>query len=260
VEPPKEELVRGKIWHKTYELINKSDESIVKSIKTKEYQDIYDMYKKNYAKFLRDAIIMSKPELKEFGIRMLDIFRDYWPNFDSEAKFRSVNLSGFISRHDVFGDELWDKLDPKIISEKYFKSETLNLSGIIDMIEVHNNEFYVPVEIKTGKIPSTGMWDGHRIQLAAYMLLLEDAGKKTGEGYLKYRGVEDKRILSMNTFLRDEVIGLINKVMTVINSPVAPNYVDNKNKCKSCPHRETCYDEKEMARLITNSRPGNGSL
>ena len=122
------------------------------------------------------------------------------------------------------------------------------------MIEVYNNDFYVPVELKTGKVPQTGVWDGHRIQIAAYMLLLEDKGKKTGEGYVKYKGADDKRVLTMNTFLREEVLKLISEVDALINGFTPPIHTDNKNKCRSCPHKDVCYDEAVMTRLINDSR------
>ena len=247
-EPPKEELVKGKIWHQTYEFINKNDESIVKSIKTSNYQEIYAFFRKNYARFLRNAIIMNKTELKEFNIKLIDIFKDYWENFDSEAKLRALNLSQFILKHNIFGEELWIMLEPKIISEQYFKSEKLNLSGIIDMIEVYK-DFHVPGEIKTGKVPNKGIWDNHRVQLAAYMMLLEDSGKKTGEGYMKYKGIEEKRILAMNPMLKEEVIDLIRKVNIIISGFDAPDFVDNKNKCNKCQVKDTCYNEAEMNRL-----------
>ena len=253
-EPPKEALVKGKIWHQTYEFLNKSDAILVKSIKRNNYQEIYEIYKRKYATLLRNSIIIYQSELKMFEIKLIDMFSEYWPNFDAEAKLRALNLSEFISKNKVFGEELWEKLDPKILSEKYYKSEKLNLSGIIDMIEVHNNNFYVPVEIKTGKVPNKGMWDGHRIQLAAYILLLEDAGNTTGEGYLKYKGVEDKRILAMNSILKEEVLNLIKKVSTIISNFVVPDYVDNKNKCTSCVHKELCYNAEEINNLIIRAK------
>ena len=252
-EPPKAELVKGRIWHETYETINKNDELIVMSINTKSYQDIYSSYRRYYSKFLRNAIIKNKTTLKEFQINMLDIFKDYWQSFDEEAKERALNLSNFIERNNVFGKELWDKLTPKLLSEQFFKSEKLNLSGVIDIVEIHDNKSYMPVELKTGKVPDKGMWDGHRIQLAAYMLLLEDAGKNVGEAVMKYRGAE-KRILSMNSFLKNEVIDLIKKTKNILESFNPPKYVDNRNKCKSCQFKETCYNQETMKTLVENAK------
>jgi CRISPR-associated exonuclease Cas4 len=255
-EPPKQELVKGTIWHETHELINIAEEKIVCSITTKNYQEIFDIYRQQYSKLLRNAIIKHKSELKEFGISMLDIFKDYWESFEEEAKEHALNVVQFIEKHDVYGKDLWEKLTPKILSEQYLKSIKLNLSGIIDVLEVHNINnilLHVPVELKTGKYPDKGMWDGHKVQLAAYMLLLEDAGKSVGEAAIKYRGA-DKRILQMNTFLREEVLDLITKTSVVLTSLEPPDFVDNKNKCKNCQIKDTCYNQDAVKTLLKDAQ------
>jgi CRISPR-associated protein Cas4 len=251
-EPPKEELIKGKIWHETYELINNSDEKLVCSIKTNSYPEIVEIYRAEYSKILRNIIIKNKSELKKFDLSMLDLFKDYWPHFEEEAKEHALNVAQFIKKTGLFGFELWSKLTPKILSEQYFKSEKLNLSGIIDVLEIHviNQEnsdviTYVPVELKTGKVPQKGMWDGHRVQLGAYMLLLEDSGKKVSEAVLKYKGA-DKRVLQLNTFLRDEVMDLIYKTSSVLKNSSPPDHTDNKNKCTSCQFKDVCYDSDAM--------------
>jgi len=254
-EPPKQELVKGKIWHETHESINNAEEKLVCSINTKNYQDIFDIYRKQYSQILRNVIIKNKSALKEFNISLLDIFTDYWPCFEEEAKGHALNVVNFIERHDVYGNELWEKLTPKILSEQYFKSTKLMLSGIIDVLEVHannGNTVYIPVELKTGKYPDKGMWDGHKIQLAAYILLLEDAGKPVSEAMIKYRGTE-KRTLQMNTFLKEEVLDLIKKTNALLDSMTLPDMVDNKNKCKSCHFKETCYNQDTMKTLLKDA-------
>lgn len=253
--PLKQELVKGTVWHETHELINNAEEKIVCSIKTKNYQEIFDMYRRQYSKLLRNAIIKHKSELKEFNISLLDIFTDYWSSFEEEAKEHALNVVHFIEKNDVYGRELWEKLTPKILSEQYFKSTKLKLSGIIDVIEIHEFEgktTYIPIELKTGKFPDKGMWDGHKIQLAAYILLLEDAGKSVDEAAIKYRGTE-KRVLQMNTFLKEEVLDLITKTDKILTSLELPTYTDNKNKCKNCQFKETCYNQDTVKTLLKDA-------
>jgi CRISPR-associated protein Cas4 len=255
-EPPKQELVKGKIWHETYESINNIEEHIVSSIRTGNYQEIFEVYRKEYSRLLRNAIIKHKSELKDFGISMLDIFKDYWTSFEEEAKEHALNVVQFIAKHDLYGKELWDRLTPKILAEQYFKSVKLNLSGIIDVLEMHDTNgkiTYVPVELKTGKYPDKGMWDSHRIQLAAYILLLEDAGKDVAEAAIRYRGT-DKRLLQMNTYLREEVLDLITKTTVILTGVEPPNYVDNKNKCGKCQFKETCYNQDMMTTLVKDAK------
>ena len=256
-EPVKEELIKGTVWHSTHELINKEEEKIVRSIRTKDYTQIVAVYKKEFAKFLRNSIIKHKTELEKFNIQLTDIFNEYWPFFEEEAKEHALNLSKFITTHNIFGEELWSRLTPKILSEQYFRSEKLDLSGIIDVIEIHkvNNddkeeEIFIPIELKTGKYPAKGMWDGHRIQLAAYILLLEDAGKKVPEAVIQYKDAGEKRILAMNTMLREEVIDLIKKTNAIVNNQNIPEKTDNKNKCISCSFKEVCYNDSEIRRLM----------
>ena len=53
-EPPKEALVKGSIRHETYDLINKNEEKLVKSIKEKlPLEKIRAKYTNEYLKFLR---------------------------------------------------------------------------------------------------------------------------------------------------------------------------------------------------------------
>ncbi len=258
-EEPKEALVKGTIRHNTYDLINKEDERIVKSIKTGKYSEIYDLFRMEYAKFLRNAIIKNKTELKKFNIELSVVFNETWHYFDEESKSRALNLSEFISKYKIFGDELWEKLTPKILSEQYFSSKQLDLSGIIDVVEIYNcsdkkENVYLPVELKTGKAPQKGMWDGHRIQLAAYILLLQDAGKNSEEGCIRYLDINEKRVLAMNSLLKDEIMKIINEVSCILEGYIAPKIVENKNKCEKCSLKTICYNEHEMNKLIEESK------
>lgn len=256
-EPIKDALVRGTVWHLTYETINKKEKEIVLSLTSASYPDISDVYRRAFAKFLRNAIIMKKKELHEFCIDMAALFKEYWTHFETEANTRALSVAQFAQRSGLLGSKLWDALTPKIISEMYLKSQRLNLSGIIDMIEVYGegkDEVYVPVEFKTGKFPAKGMWDGHRIQLAAYLMLLEDAGKNVREGVLLYKDAGDKRILPMNSMLRSEVCAVIEGANDVIMNYVLPARTDNRNKCEKCSFRELCADEGRLSLMVEKAK------
>ncbi|GIU69390.1 MAG: hypothetical protein KatS3mg002_0626 [Candidatus Woesearchaeota archaeon] len=262
-EPSKESLVKGSIWHKTYDLINKGEKNIVISVKSDNYEEIFDLYKRTFAKYLREAIISQKSALKKLEISMISVFKEYWPNFEEEAILRASNIYSFIKKSNLLGEELWEKLTPKILSEQYFKSENLGISGIIDIIEVHETfshegleKLYVPIELKTGSIPSKGIWDTHRIQLGAYLLLLEESGKKTGEGLIKYvsckenRKVVENRVLVMDAFLKQEIKKTIFNVREILSSKEPPEKTSNKNKCSKCSFREICYNDQSMKKLL----------
>jgi len=249
-EPEKDVLVKGRIWHKAYELVNNSEERIVLSIISDDYTTIVESYKREYSLLLRNAIIMNRQDIRKFGLDMVSIFNDYWPDFLEEAKRRSLNVSEFARKHKISGKQLWARLTPKILSEQYFRSDKFNLSGIIDMLEVHDNNLFVPVELKTGNAPAKGVWDGHKIQIGAYLLLLADSGRSASEGKVRYKE-SDERIVFMNSMLSEEIISLIGVVENLLSGYAVPKYTDNKNKCSKCALREVCYDEDRVKKLLS---------
>jgi len=80
--------------------------------------------------------------------------------------------------------------------------------------------------------------------------LLEDSGKTVQEAVMQYRGV-DRRILSMNSFLKEEVLALIQKTSEILKGYVPPDHVDNKNKCRSCQFKDVCYDVTAFQTLLS---------
>jgi len=251
-EPPKESLVLGSLRHEIYDFINKSEERIVTSIKEKtDYQRLISTYKTFYSKILREKIIKNKSKIKEVNLDIVNVFKRTWPLILQEAETRTKNIFDFIQEYNVFGKELWDRLTPKIISEQRVESEKLQLKGIIDRIEVYEDG-YVPIELKTGKMPKQGVWPGHRIQIAAYALLLEEKFKtKVKEGFVCYLDVNETRQISINPFMKEEIIKLINEIQGLLKNHDIPNYCENKNKCVKCGLRETCYNEQEVTTLLS---------
>jgi len=252
-EPEKEALIKGSIRHATYEEINNIEESLVKSItQTTAFKDIYDMYIHAYAKILRKIIHKNRFRLKTVKLPLLDAFKKIFPFFVRESKIRSENIFNFIAQNKVYGEELWNSLTPKIKSEIRVQSDALELTGIIDRIEEYK-EGQVPVELKTGSMPKEGVWPGHRIQIAAYALLLEEKLKQPiKEGFIHYLDNDEKRHIAINPFLKQEVKELKDKVRNLLNSNEIPQINENSNKCNVCGLKEQCNDEKYLKKLLNS--------
>ena len=125
-EPPKESLVLGSIRHETYDSINKKEEEIVTSItKRTALESLKALYKQNYLQILRKAIANNKKRLEEVNISMLEAYRKSFPFIMEESSIRANNIFNFIKANNVFGEELWQKLTPKIISELRIESDEL---------------------------------------------------------------------------------------------------------------------------------------
>lgn len=252
-EPPKESLVMGSIRHETYDKINKAEERIVTSIsKGIGLEALQALYRQECLKMLRKSIADSRKRLEGINISPLDAYRKHSNFIIEESLARASNVFSFIESNNVFGEELWQKLTPKIISEIRIESDTLRLKGIIDQVHVYENEF-VPFELKTGKMPQDGVWPSHRIQLAAYSMLIEEYfSKPVKEGFVVYLDSREKRHIAINPFMKEEINSLVNDVRALLESKKLPDFCDNENKCRKCGLRETCYDGEKVSGIMIN--------
>lgn len=254
-EPEKEALVKGSIRHDTYDKANKIEENIVKNITEKDdLKSIYSAYLTAYSSLLRKSIAKNKFRLRKVKLPLLTAYKQIIPFFRTESELRALNLLKFIEKHKVFGDELWEKLTPKIQSEFRIDSDELELKGIIDQIEVYSEQ-KIPIELKTGTAPSEGVWPGHRIQLGAYALLMEDKfGKEVKEGFVYYLDTQQKRHITINPFLKQEVKELKEKVRKLLENKEIPNFTDNENKCAKCGLYDQCHNIQLLKGLLSKKK------
>jgi len=246
--PPREVVVKGSIRHGVHDKTNKADEAFVKSLKKElTYDELLDKYKKLHSDILRDSIVRNKMKLAELKISLSSFFQESWPLVFQETQHRAMAVHDFMVQRKVFGEELWKLLSPKIESEYYVESEELMLKGVIDALEVYDNKVVrevVPYELKTGSAPREGVWPGHKIQAAAYILLLEKNRMFVREAFVKYLDIDEARPVVMNPFLEKKVIETRDKVIELFKSKSTPVICDSKAKCDACTLKEQCLNEK----------------
>jgi len=250
-EPPKESLVLGTIRHQTYDQINQIEQIIVTSLtKDMSFDQIKEFYKQNYLKILRKVVANNKNNLRGVNLDMLDSYKKSFSFIVEESQTRASNVFDFIIKNKVYGQELWKKLTPKIISELRVESEELRLKGIIDQVHIYEND-YVPFELKTGRMPKDGVWPSHRIQIAAYSLLLQEKfQKEVKEGFVYYLDTKEKRHIAINPYMKEEIRQLVEDVIALMESKDVPDFCNNENKCLKCGLKDTCYNEEEVSNLL----------
>ncbi|MBW2973305.1 CRISPR-associated protein Cas4 [Candidatus Woesearchaeota archaeon] len=254
-EIPKALLVKGAIKHKVFEEMEKYEADIVSSFQkgvTKE--QILEKYTSIYSEVLRRAILNSRKQLALAKLLPVAAFKQFHPLFIKEAEARTESIFNFIKEKNIYGLELWETLIPKIKSEYKISAEELGISGKIDQVLVYQDGV-VPIELKTGKAPKEGAWENHKIQLAAYALLLEDRfNVPITSGYVKYIDENISRRIDINPFLKDQVKDLIKKVRELLDSKKLPKKCTNTNKCEKCGLKKICYsdDIAEKAQHLNN--------
>jgi len=250
-EIPKENVFLGKIRHRCYDQINKIEENIVKSLLTEiSLNELIQLYRKKNTSIVRDIIIKNKTDFKELNINLVDSFRKLWPEFLIESEIRANNLHQFLNKNKIYGEELWQRLTPKIYSEYSLDSKELGLKGIIDKLEIHENDV-IPIELKTGKTPEKGVWESHKVQIACYLLLLNEKFKKNiNIGFVKYLGTDEERAVILNPFLKEYILDLRDKVNLLLILREIPEYCYNKKKCSKCGLNKICHDESFLRKKI----------
>lgn len=241
-EVPKGVVILGGIKHRVFDVFNSGEASIVCAIKpSAKKEEISGSYKSCFADILRRAIMTSRNQFKRAGLSPMDAFNEFMPFFARAADSRAVFVYDFMKKHKIHGNALWNILSPKIKSEYKISSASLGISGKIDRIEIYEDSL-VPVELKTGSPPKEGAWESHKIQLAAYALLLEDTFKTNiPEGIVQYIDSGKRIQVFINPFLKDQVRALASSVRALLSSKELPAIIENRNKCSSCSLREKCH-------------------
>jgi CRISPR-associated protein Cas4 len=232
-----------------------AEKDIVVSIgKHDDAPEISRKYIEQYALALREAVSKYLPSLRALNIDPETAYEGAFSTLLAEASMRSRNTISFFEKTNFVGEELWEKLTPKILSEVRVESEKLGLIGIIDQVHDYG-DYAIPVELKTGKMPKVGVWPGHRIQASAYALMLSEMqGKPVGKTIVHYLDGNDKREIVMNPFMRDEIVMLVLEIQELLSNTLLPEYCESTQKCNSCGLRKECYDAKLMQSLLTSAR------
>ncbi|MBW3001758.1 CRISPR-associated protein Cas4 [Candidatus Woesearchaeota archaeon] len=261
-EIPRALLVKGLIKHKVFDEMNTYEANLVSSFEkgiTKE--QIFDKYFALYSDILRRAILNSRKQLRLAKLLPISAFKQFQPIFKQESETRAETIFNFIKEKNVFGVELWESLTPKIKSEYKISAEDIGISGKVDQVLVYPDSV-VPIEIKSGKAPKEGAWENHKVQLAAYALLLENAFKiSIPAGYVKYVDESVSRRIEINAFLKDQVKELVKSVNFMLKSRQLPKKADNPNKCEKCGLRNICYSEEitEKAQHLNRIAPNQNT-
>jgi CRISPR-associated exonuclease Cas4 len=137
-----------------------------------------------------------------------------------------------IERGKVLYTDTIDNKPEVLISEKF------QVSGRPDSI-IRIDEKYIPVELKTGRVPK-GPYFSHILQIAAYCLLVEETyGVRPPHGIVKYG---DKTEFKIDyTPELEELLGeKVKEMQKAINGKKVHRNHNRVGKCRYCSRRKKC--------------------
>jgi CRISPR-associated exonuclease Cas4 len=118
-------------------------------------------------------------------------------------------------------------------------SERLALNGLLDELVIDPSGRLYPVDYKLAKRVSPN----HRLQLAAYALLLEDSGATIVEyGYIVLIGQRTVIKIELTSTLKQQVLNQTNVLWNMIVHERMPDPTTVKARCTSCEFRRFCND------------------
>jgi len=125
-------------------------------------------------------------------------------------------------------------------SSDLLKDEVSGLRGRPDQIVIIDGEF-IPVEQKTGKIPRKPH-QSHRLQLLAYISLVESSTKKTPPyGILRY-GEDDLHQVFWDEHAKQHLQESIIEVQRLMIEGGATRNHEREGKCRNCSRRYACSE------------------
>lgn len=237
IPPILEPVVKGRIKHDVFDAISKNEESLILNIKPSDLSRVDVIYKQAYQDLLTESVSRFEKDIEKVGLTKEQVFNDSLKKFLDEASYKAKTLSCIIEKTGLFGEALLSYI-PRQKSELFLSSKRLRLKGVIDRVDVINDS-HIPIELKTGSMPKEGVWPGHKIQLASYILLLNEKFK-SNHGFVEYLDFGVQRKIVMNPFLESEVKDLVGEVFNVFESGDVPELCKNLNKCRACNFRNKC--------------------
>ncbi len=131
----------------------------------------------------------------------------------------------------VADSERWDRCERELFSPRY------RLVGRPDYLFRERGSF-IPVEVKSGRLPSSP-YDSHVFQLLAYCLLVEETtGSPPPYGIIAYR--DGHFVVKYTPALKAELVGVLEEMRKTLASGQEPEARESR-KCLHCGYRRICF-------------------
>ncbi|MBS3125235.1 PD-(D/E)XK nuclease family protein [Candidatus Woesearchaeota archaeon] len=250
-EPLNRAMVLGSVKHKVHELVNQQQQDIFSKLKKEDV--VVQILRNEYTALLRKAVVVYSNSLRLVTTTLLEAFQSAVPLVEEQAVQDAAIVVPLLAQG-LQGEVLWAAITPKIKTEYSIQSKVLGLKGRIDRLECHPQGL-VPVELKSGKAPTEGVWPGHRVQAGCYALLLEEMFQiSVPRAVVCYLDAKSSRDVVLNAFLKEEIVLLAQNARACFESRVIPKGCgeDGCEACRLCD--DGAYVQKALAMLAAQER------
>ncbi len=129
----------------------------------------------------------------------------------------------------------WRRADRPLFSERY------QLTGKPDYLIDQGREI-IPVEVKSARLGQNQPYDSHKLQLAAYCLLIEESeGVRPAYGVIKYADAAIR--LPYTAALRAELLHTLDLMRRDLAARHVPRSHDDPARCRHCGYAHACGEQ-----------------
>ena len=238
--PPKSAMLCGSIKHAVLDRLKKAEADIVCRFEPGfDFESLMEAYERALHCFLRKELASRAAQFEQLGIDCAELYAKIAERLRKEVVLRAQHIHSFSRACGLGGAELWKAMSPKLLSEVCLESNALGLRGRLDLLEKHDQKV-IPIELKSGSAPAKGVWPGHRLQLGAYAMLSEERFQcRIDKGYVYYVDCGARRAISINPFLREEVLMAVAAIREMFRTRKIPSAVGGR-RCEACGLRRQC--------------------
>ncbi|WP_406660412.1 Dna2/Cas4 domain-containing protein [Methanolobus sp. ZRKC3] len=191
------------------------------------------------SQLIEDLPLIYSAELAGVDVKMID---------EAAAQIRSHfagmagNLQSLVSNttNTSFVSQL-----KKVDAGSLFCSGKLGLSGIPHFV-LNEDDVQIPLIIKTGKYPETGVWANDRLHLTALAMLMGEANSTpVGSGIVLYAIHAELRPVTIRSNERRQVLKVLGRVRKIKEGSMP----DKKTGplCQGCAHGSLCNVRPSLA-------------
>lgn len=242
-EPPSYIKAKQHILYEALLYTNRAEKGIIQTLTNQpRHEEVEDKYYDSARRSLQEALLNNREEIIALDKSLIETHKQLWQELLPYIKSRIKNTYHYMTKHHVYGKELWDAIQPKITYRVPLQSEDLGLQMVLDRIDAYKDHA-VPYIYKKQQAAEEGIWQNHKYELMAAMLLLSEEGLPVKEAILGYNKGVDERTLAYDEALVERLHKILQNTITLLTTKQLPEKVANKNKCTHCMYKEQCYDD-----------------
>lgn len=237
--PPNAAMVRGTILHSIMEQRTRTEQSLMRQETTERssIDDIRNTLFRSAYQHAKNAVMRHKGYYVEAGGDPLELLSQLKTDVKYDSLIKAASFKKACASKGF--ETALDMVFPQRKTEVPLQDKGLGLRGRVDAIEEPEPGVMIPIDYKTG-YSQDGATDQHRLQIAAYSVLIERVlGCKAPLGMLIFSDYDAHIPVIVDERSKATVLETLDAAKRIMRTKKKPEKKEGK-KCSGCLYRQYC--------------------